>query len=772
METLSSFAETVIRNLWAVSWQVSILVAIIWIVDRLSRRSSSVFRYWLWGIVLFRLLIPVNIAVPININQFIQNRMGIGIPSISEVLPLPKISDRLLLQRLPLTETGEPAAALSAREQAEQTSAMTLFNITGIFWFAIVVILSALIIARVLWVSLLLKKCTPVARHDLCSLVGRLTSEIGIPRPVGLYYMDINTVDIPAVIGIIRPRIFLPRKIADKWPLDDLEPILLHELAHVKRSDLIINWLQVIVQVVYFFHPLVWYANRRIRQVREDVCDDIAVNRIGTDCKRYTLSILRVMEETLKEPIFGFIGIGFTERNSTLERRVKRIMSKNYKLNQKLTIISIVILMFIGITGILFSCEQSPLKEINDETVNLTAKDSGPGNDLLTDNQLTHIKYALSNPKYPDKYAFNVRIATAWGEQLHPSEELLNGVRKVTEAVEKYTYIDVEYDEKVLLDSQALFDYQIIFFIPDRNFSLTTAERKNLENYFRQGGFAVIDNCSPTPESEVGETEASLRKMLEDVLGTDTQFRQISNDHHLYHCCFDFLSGPPMGLERRSYIEEIFLGDRAVSIFSNQGFSYKWKEVAGNQPQLKFGLNMVVWGFLQHDEIIQNEFISKSLPEIEYVNINLKILEDGKYEIDGVPVTSADLERALKERIGDKDISDYVITKVTMLYKQGTPSKLINDLMGKAFRAGASGVGTELLKDLQSQEQNIKLNTIKFGKADNIKEGSVHVLLDGKPLTSGTDYIINHQTKEIILYNEKKLSPAADLVIRYEIKKI
>ena len=697
MEILSSFAETVIRNLWAVSWQVTILVAIIWIVDRLSRRASSVFRYWLWCIVLFRLLIPINLATPFGAGQLIWQSLGAGVADIQKVIIPPDDPDRFRFQTIPQANLEVSEIEPEFLEQPDRAFPMTTAEISGLFWFAVVVCITLLILSRIVWVTLQLKDCRPVARPDLCKLVKKLAGNMGITRPAGLYCMNIDKFDIPAVIGIFRPRIFLPRRIADEWPLDDLEPVLLHELAHVKRYDLIINWLQVIVQVVYFFHPLVWYVNRRIRQIREEVCDDVAVNLLGTGKKRYTMSIVRVMEETLREPVFGFIGIGFTERKSTLGRRVRRIMSKNYKLNQKLTVISIVTLIFFGITGIFFSCGQPPLKENNGETVNLTAKDSGPVNGFLSDNQLLHIKYALANPKYPDRYDFNVRIATAWGAQLHPSEELLTGVRNVIEEVEKI-YIDVEYDDKILIDSEDLLDYQIIFIIPDRNFTLTSAERKNLGNYFRKGGFAIIDNCSPAPEGEVGETEASLRKMLEDVLGSDVQIWQIAQGHQLYHCCLDFLSGPPQGAERRSYVEEIFLGDRAVSIFSNLGLTHKWKEDAKNYPQLKFGLNMVVWGFIQHNEIIQKEFISRSLPEIKHVNINLKIIEDGKCEVDDVAVTSSDLGRVLKEKIGNNVISNYVITKVIIYRKKETPVKLVNDLMNMAFRAGANSVSSELIQ--------------------------------------------------------------------------
>ena len=71
MEHVFVIAETVFRHLWSVSWQVSILVAVIWLVDRLSFRASSLFRYWLWMIVVLRLCIPGNLSLPSGTESFL-----------------------------------------------------------------------------------------------------------------------------------------------------------------------------------------------------------------------------------------------------------------------------------------------------------------------------------------------------------------------------------------------------------------------------------------------------------------------------------------------------------------------------------------------------------------------------------------------------------------------------------------------------------------------------------------------------------------------------
>ena len=114
-----------------------------------------------------------------------------------------------------------------------------------------------------------------------------------------------------------------------EWESRELKPVLLHELAHIKHYDLLVNWLQVVVQIVYFFHPFVWYANRFIRKYREDLCDDSSVSQLGTDRITYVQSILRVMTESMKKPVPALIRIGFIRTKHPIRERIKRIMNKN-----------------------------------------------------------------------------------------------------------------------------------------------------------------------------------------------------------------------------------------------------------------------------------------------------------------------------------------------------------------------------------------------------------------------------------------------------------
>ena len=91
-------------------------------------------------------------------------------------------------------------------------------------------------------------------------------------RPVRIRLTDRR--QSPAVCGLFRPVVLLPRALADQLPPAQLRAVLLHELFHLRRGDVWGNCLQALVQILYWWHPLLWLANARIRRVREEAVDD------------------------------------------------------------------------------------------------------------------------------------------------------------------------------------------------------------------------------------------------------------------------------------------------------------------------------------------------------------------------------------------------------------------------------------------------------------------------------------------------------------------
>jgi len=219
-----------------------------------------------------------------------------------------------------------------------------------------------------------------------------------------------------------------------------------------------------------------------------------------------------------------------------------------------------------------------------------------------------------------------IYIATLWGAQLEPAHK--RAVIHLSDAVNRYTNIRSKVDKHLFIDSRKLFETPFVFLCVDEMFELTKIEAKNFGEYLRKGGFAVLDNG--TPHIEFGSAEASLRQMLRDALGHDAKFLPVSNSHPLFHCFFDFDDGPPQGSEIKKvnvttieephetphrttmykpvlYLEGITIADRLVAIYSDKGYAIKWAATTNNEPQLKIGVNMVVFALTQEGSIAQQK---------------------------------------------------------------------------------------------------------------------------------------------------------------------
>ena len=124
-------------------------------------------------------------------------------------------------------------------------------------------------------------------------VLDRLVAKLGVLRPVRLLQSSI--LQVPAVIGWLRPVVLIPATLSSGLTIAQLEAILAHELAHIRRHDYLVNLLQALVETLLFYHPAMWWVSRQARQEREHCCDDVAVRACG-DRKLYAGALLTLEE--------------------------------------------------------------------------------------------------------------------------------------------------------------------------------------------------------------------------------------------------------------------------------------------------------------------------------------------------------------------------------------------------------------------------------------------------------------------------------------------
>jgi beta-lactamase regulating signal transducer with metallopeptidase domain len=150
----------------------------------------------------------------------------------------------------------------------------------------------------------------------------RLCQRLHLGRPVRL--LESGLLGVPAVLGWLRPVILVPASALAGLPAAQLEAILAHELAHIRRHDYLVNLLQSVVETLLFYHPAVWWVSRRIRLERENCCDDMAVQVCG-DRLVYARALAAV--EELRAPVLGAAPPLAPAANGTpLLDRVRRLL--------------------------------------------------------------------------------------------------------------------------------------------------------------------------------------------------------------------------------------------------------------------------------------------------------------------------------------------------------------------------------------------------------------------------------------------------------------
>ncbi|HSA56184.1 MAG TPA: M56 family metallopeptidase, partial [Gemmatimonadaceae bacterium] len=152
----------------------------------------------------------------------------------------------------------------------------------------------------------------------LGALADRLAARLRIR---GVRIRESASVHVPMVIGWARPLILVPAALVTGLTPAELEALVAHELAHVRRYDILANLLQRAIETVFFFHPAVWWISARVREERENCCDDLAVAVCGGDAATYASALLAL--EELRYPQFA---TALAASGAPLLRRVQRLV--------------------------------------------------------------------------------------------------------------------------------------------------------------------------------------------------------------------------------------------------------------------------------------------------------------------------------------------------------------------------------------------------------------------------------------------------------------
>jgi len=178
-----------------------------------------------------------------------------------------------------------------------------------------------------------------------------LAAKLQLKRRVQL--LESAMVKVPTAIGMLKPVILMPIGLMAQLPPDQVEAVLLHELAHIRRRDFLVNLIQHFAETIFFFNPALLWLSARIREEREHCCDDIAI--AATQSKKGYIQALVGFQELYLTTGTRY-GMAFPGKKQQLLHRVKRILGQhNNTLNIAEKSFLLVCFSLIGMLGMVFS---------------------------------------------------------------------------------------------------------------------------------------------------------------------------------------------------------------------------------------------------------------------------------------------------------------------------------------------------------------------------------------------------------------------------------
>jgi len=242
------------------------------------------------------------------------------------------------------TAITEPPIPISAPPAKERTARLTIRQWLALCWiigatvFVLVAVIKALRTVFWLWRD---RKPLP---QELQMTIERSFSNYGTLPKVWL----IEGIGQPFVWGLLRGSIYLPANFVKVDNAEQRRGILGHELSHILRFDAAVNILQIIAQAVFWFHPFVWWTNKKIRAEREKCCDEMAIARLNTLPKDYSSAILNILivEHESTRPVPSLAVAGPVKN---IEERIKTMMKPGKKFYKRPSLVAATVVLLLAL---------------------------------------------------------------------------------------------------------------------------------------------------------------------------------------------------------------------------------------------------------------------------------------------------------------------------------------------------------------------------------------------------------------------------------------
>jgi len=291
-------------------WQSTMFASAIALLTLALRNNRAQVRYWLWLAASLKFLIPFSLLI--GLGSHLASPRATAVPKTGLYFAMEQVGQPFTRQAVPLIPDATPSTVF-------QSLSHLLPALLAVWLCGFVVVL---FVWCVRWrrISAVVREAEPLRQGREVEVLRSFESAPGMPKHVEIRSSH-GSLE-PGVFGIARPVLLWPHGITGRLEDEHLKSILAHELLHIRRRDNLAAAIQMLVEAVFWFHPMVWWMGTRLVEERERACDE-QVLESGGDRQVYAESILKICEFCVGSPLTCVSGVTGAE----LKTRITRIMS-------------------------------------------------------------------------------------------------------------------------------------------------------------------------------------------------------------------------------------------------------------------------------------------------------------------------------------------------------------------------------------------------------------------------------------------------------------
>ena len=337
---MENYLTQITNYLLTQSWQIAVLVVAIAAVNLALKNRSSHVRYLLWLIVLAKCLAPPLLTVPLAILP--EEKTSVPVPI--SLAQMPTVAFEVVDMSTAEVPVA-PAVAVPAPTVTEKPARLTTRQWIGFGWIVGVAAFFLFAVIKALRTNFWLWRQRKPLPAKIQIGIEKLFSSLDLKTFPKVWLVE--GIGQPFVWGLLRGSIYLPADFIKINSDEHQRGILGHELSHILRFDAAVNVLQIIAQAVFWFHPFVWWVNRRIRAEREKCCDEMTIARLGAKAKEYSTAIVNILtsEQKSTRPVPSLAVAGPVKN---IEERIKTMLRPGRKFYRRPSLIAAITVFLVA----------------------------------------------------------------------------------------------------------------------------------------------------------------------------------------------------------------------------------------------------------------------------------------------------------------------------------------------------------------------------------------------------------------------------------------